>query len=323
MEGLKMKALVTGAAGFIGSHLTEKLLIEGYEVIGVDCFIDYYPRKVKDSNLQAFIDNPDFTFIEDNLLNLDLKGLLSEVDYVFHQAAQAGVRASWGESFEIYTDNNIRATQQLLEAAKEVDIKKFVYASSSSVYGDTDQLPMKETNRLQPVSPYGVSKLAAEHLCYLYWKNFRVPTVSLRYFTVFGERQRPEMAFHIFIKSILEGKPVVIFGDGQQSRNFTHVDDIVRANLLAAESELTGEVFNIGGDGEGVVLNDAISLIEKNLGIEAVREYREVAKGDVRHTSADTTRAQELLGYRPKVDFKEGLKREIDWLRVMKERGVL
>ncbi len=318
-----MKALVTGAAGFIGSHLTEKLLIEGYEVIGVDCFIDYYPRKVKDSNLQAFIDNPDFTFIEDNLLNLDLKGLLSEVDYVFHQAAQAGVRASWGESFEIYTDNNIRATQQLLEAAKEVDIKKFVYASSSSVYGDTDQLPMKETNRLQPVSPYGVSKLAAEHLCYLYWKNFRVPTVSLRYFTVFGERQRPEMAFHIFIKSILEGKPVVIFGDGQQSRNFTHVDDIVRANLLAAESELTGEVFNIGGDGEGVVLNDAISLIEKNLGIEAVREYREVAKGDVRHTSADTTRAQELLGYRPKVDFKEGLKREIDWLRVMKERGVL
>ncbi len=318
-----MKSLVTGAAGFIGSHLAETLIAEGHQVIGVDCFIDYYSREIKESNLEALRGNPDFTFIEDSLLNLDLQKLLQGVDYVFHQAAQAGVRASWGESFEIYTENNIRVTQQLLETAKEIDIKKFVYASSSSVYGDTDELPMKETNRLQPVSPYGVSKLAAEHLCYLYWKNFRVPAVSLRYFTVFGERQRPDMAFHIFIKSILEGKPVVIYGDGQQSRNFTHVEDIVRANLLAAESDVEGEVFNIGGDGEGIVLDDAIGLIEGYLGLEAKRDYRDKAKGDVRHTSADTTKAQKLLGYRPEVGFKEGLKREIEWLKVMWKRGVI
>lgn len=309
------KVLITGVAGFIGSHLAEALLSKGYQVIGIDCFIDYYPRNLKERNICGFKEHENFTFIEENIVDLNLKELLYNVDYVFHQAAQAGVRASWGEKFEIYTKNNILATQKLLEAAIDTDIKKFIYASSSSVYGDTDNLPMKETNKLQPVSPYGVSKLAAENLCYLYWKNFGVPTISLRYFTVFGERQRPDMAFHKFIKAVLQNKPVTIYGDGQQSRNFTHVDDIVRANILAAKSEVEGEIFNIGGDGEGIILNNAISLIEKYTGKKTIKNYQEISKGDVKHTSADCSKARKLLGYEPEVEFEEGLKREIDWMK--------
>ncbi|WP_134059406.1 NAD-dependent epimerase/dehydratase family protein [Halanaerobium congolense] len=310
-----MKSLVTGTAGFIGSTLTEELLQEGHQVIGVDCFIDYYDRSLKENNINSFIDHQNFTLIEENINELDLKELLKDVDYIFHQAAQAGVRSSWGEDFEIYTHNNVKGTQKLLEAAKESNIKKFVYASSSSVYGDTDQLPMQETNRLQPVSPYGVSKLAGENLAYLYHQNFNVPTVSLRYFTVFGERQRPDMAFHIFIKAILEDKKLTVFGDGKQSRNFTHVDDIVKANILAAESDVEGEIFNIGGDGKRVVLNEAIDLMEELIDKEANREYQQVVKGDVKHTSADTSKAKELLGYEPEVEFEEGLAREVEFLK--------
>ncbi len=310
-----MKALVTGTAGFIGSHLSEELLKKGYHVTGVDCFIDYYSRSLKGNNLKGIINHQNFDFIEENINNLDLQEVLSDTDYIFHQAAQAGVRASWGESFEIYTDNNIMGTQKLLEACRKQEIRKFIYASSSSVYGDTDNLPMKESNKLQPVSPYGVSKLAAENLCYLYWKNFRVPTVSLRYFTVFGERQRPDMAFHIFGKAIIENDDLTIFGDGKQSRNFTYVADIVKANILAAEKDITGEIFNIGGDGEGIILNDVISLMEKMIGKKANRKYQKMAKGDVRHTSADCSKAKNLLDYEPEVEFEEGLKRQIDWLK--------
>jgi UDP-glucose 4-epimerase len=257
--------------------------------------------------MSSFIEHVNFTLIEENLNDLDLKELLKDVDYIFHQAAQAGVRSSWGEDFEIYTYNNIMGTQRLLEAAKESDIKKFVYASSSSVYGDTDQLPMKETNRLQPVSPYGVSKLAGENLCYLYYKNFNVPTVSLRYFTVFGERQRPDMAFHIFIKAILQDEKLTIFGDGKQSRNFTHVQDIVKANILAAESDVAGEIFNIGGDGKRVVLNDAIDLMEEIIGKKANREYQKVVKGDVKHTSADTSKAKKFSDMSQRLNLRKGL----------------
>jgi UDP-glucose 4-epimerase len=310
-----LRSLVTGAAGFIGSTLTEELLQKGHQVIGVDCFIDYYERSLKENNMSSFINQKNFTLIEENINELDFKKLLKDVDYIFHQAAQAGVRSSWGEDFEIYTHNNIMGTQRLLEAAKESNIKKFVYASSSSVYGDTDQLPMKETNRLQPVSPYGVSKLAGENLCYLYYKNFNVPTVSLRYFTVFGERQRPDMAFYIFIKAILQDKKLTIFGDGKQSRNFTHVQDIVKANILAAESDFVGEIFNIGGDGKRVVLNEAIDLMEEIIGKKANRDYQKVVKGDVKHTSADTSKAKEMLGYEPGVEFEDGLKREIEFLK--------
>ena len=189
-----MKHLITGAAGFIGSNLAKKLLAAGEEVIGIDCFTDYYSRDLKERNIETILDNSNFTFLEKDLLKTDLQNLLKDVDYIYHQAAQAGVRSSWGEDFEIYNQNNILLTQKLLEAAKDAEnLKKFVYASSSSVYGDTDQLPMQEDNRLQPVSPYGVSKLAGENLAYLYYKNFKVPTVSLRYFTVYGEGQRPDI----------------------------------------------------------------------------------------------------------------------------------
>jgi UDP-glucose 4-epimerase len=309
-----MKCLVTGVAGFIGSNLAEQLLEQGYELVGIDCFTDYYSQDLKEKNLSFFKNHPKFTFLKEDIVKIDLFELLEDIDYVFHQAAQAGVRASWGQFFNTYTNNNIKATQQLLEAAKEFDIKKFVYASSSSVYGDTDQLPMKETNKLQPVSPYGVSKLAAENLCYLYWKNFGVPTISLRYFTVFGERQRPDMAFHIFIKEILTDGKITIFGDGKQSRNFTYVGDVVQANILAAESDIQGEIFNVGGGGERVELNTTIELMEDIIGKTVDKEYQTVVKGDMKHTEADETKIRQMLDYQPQVSLRAGLEREVAWL---------
>jgi UDP-glucose 4-epimerase len=311
-----LKHLITGAAGFIGSNLAKKLLAAGEEVIGIDCFTDYYSRDLKERNIETILDNPDFTFIEKDLLKTDLQNLLKDVDYIYHQAAQAGVRSSWGEDFEIYNQNNILLTQKLLEAAKDAEnLKKFVYASSSSVYGDTDQLPMQEDNRLQPVSPYGVSKLAGENLAYLYYKNFKVPTVSLRYFTVYGEGQRPDMAFHIFIKAFLTGGKINIFGDGKQSRNFTYVGDIARANILAAKKAPAGEIINIGGSGRGIVLNETLDLIKELTNCETEINYTEKVKGDVKHTSADTSKAEKLLGYQPRVSFEEGLEREVEWLQ--------
>lgn len=310
-----MKSLVTGAAGFIGSHLSEKLIKEGHEVIGVDCFIDYYSKKIKEDNIKKLLNNKNFKFINKNIINLNLKESLKDVDYIFHQAAQAGVRASWGKSFEIYSNNNIFATQKLLEAAKNSEVKKFVYASSSSVYGDVKKLPMKEDDKLKPISPYGVSKLAAENLCYLYYKNFKVPTISLRYFTVYGERQRPDMAFHIFGRALLNNKPIHVFGDGKQSRNFTHVDDIINANLSAASSEHQGEVYNIGGDKEGITINQTLKFMQDYLKLSGNIIYDDKVKGDVKHTSADISKAKKELNYNPKVNFKQGLKRELDWLK--------
>ncbi|PXV65612.1 NAD-dependent epimerase/dehydratase family protein [Halanaerobium congolense] len=311
-----MKHLITGAAGFIGSNLAKKLLAAGEEVIGIDCFTDYYSRDLKERNIEIILDNSNFTFIEKDLLKTDLQNLLKDVNYIYHQAAQAGVRSSWGEDFEIYNQNNILLTQKLLEAAKDAEnLKKFVYASSSSVYGDTDQLPMQEKNRLQPVSPYGVSKLAGENLAYLYYKNFKVPAVSLRYFTVYGEGQRPDMAFHIFIKAFLTGGEINIFGDGKQSRNFTYVGDIARANILAAKKAPAGEIINIGGSGRGIVLNETLDLIKELTNCETEINYTEKVKGDVKHTSADTSKAEKLLGYQPRVSFEEGLKREVEWLQ--------
>ncbi|MBW2109320.1 MAG: NAD-dependent epimerase/dehydratase family protein [Deltaproteobacteria bacterium] len=311
-----MKALVTGAAGFIGSHLCEYLIDKGLTVLGIDCFVDYYPRAIKEANMARLKKQEAFKFIENSLLDVDLASMLDGVDVVFHQAAQAGVRASWGDSFRIYTDNNILATQQLLEACKKSGIKKFVYASSSSVYGDTLDLPMRETSLPSPVSPYGVSKLAAEHLCWLYFKNFKVPTVSLRYFTVYGPRQRPDMAFHRFFKWALQGRPLEVYGTGEQSRDFTYVDDIVEANWLAFERPVQGEVLNIGG-GSRVSLNEVIARIGQIVGAELEVNHMDVQKGDVRHTSADMSKAKQMLEYAPKVSLEEGLRREFEWVRQM------
>jgi UDP-glucose 4-epimerase len=309
-----LKALVTGAAGFIGSHLCGYLLKEGLGVVGVDSFLDFYPRSVKEANIAGMRNHRNFEFIEGSLLGLNLVKILDAVDVVFHQAAQAGVRASWGQSFKIYSDNNILATQMLLEACRESPVKKFIYASSSSVYGDTADLPMREDSIPRPVSPYGVSKLAGEHLCYLYYKAFSIPTVSLRYFTVYGARQRPDMAFHRFFRWVLENKSLKVYGDGEQSRDFTHVDDIMEANRLSFEKAAPGEVFNIGG-GSRISLNRVIPIIHQIAGRETDVCYEGKQKGDVRHTFADMTKAQQKLGYKPKVQLQDGLRREYEWVK--------
>ncbi len=309
-----MKSLVTGAAGFIGSHLCEYLIEKGFEVVGIDNFADYYSRSIKEGNIAGLRKNQNFEFVEASLLEVDLAELLDGIDVVFHQSAQAGVRASWGQTFKIYSDNNILATQMLLEACRESPVRKFVYASSSSVYGDTKDLPMRESSLPCPVSPYGVSKLAAEHLCRLYHKNFGIPAVSLRYFTVYGARQRPDMAFHRFFRWALDDKPLEVYGDGEQSRDFTHVTDIVEANWLGFEKALPGEVFNIGG-GSRITLNEVIEIIKEIVGRELEVQYQSVQKGDVRHTFADMTKAKEKLGYKPKVAIHDGLQTEYEWIK--------
>lgn len=309
-----MKCVVTGAAGFLGSHISENLLASGYDVVGIDCFIDYYPRAIKEKNLQNARQHPHFTFLEQNLLHVDLDNLLNDVDYIFHQAAQAGVRASWGKDFDIYTANNITATQRLLEACKNRNIKRLIYASSSSVYGDVKEFPMRETMYPQPVSPYGVSKLAAEHLCYLYWKNFGIPTISLRYFTVYGPRQRPDMGFNKFITAMLHGKEIPRYGDGEQTRDFTFYSDAVQANIASMTHGQPGGVYNIGG-GSRVTVNHVLSLLEQIMGVKANIVDKGGQKGDVRHTYADTSRAQTDLGYAPHVRLEEGLRQEYEWLK--------
>jgi UDP-glucose 4-epimerase len=309
-----VRTLVTGVAGFIGSHLAEALVKRGEEVVGVDCFIDYYPREMKETNLATLLESPGFELIEEPLQEMDLEPLLSKVDVLYHLAAQAGVRASWGKDFSIYTDNNILATQRLLEAAVKQPVKAFVYASSSSVYGDVAELPMRESVPLHPVSPYGVSKLAVEKLCYLYFVNHSVPTVGLRYFTVYGPRQRPDMAFHRLFRRALDGEEFPLFGDGHQTRDFTYVSDAVEATLAAAERGRPGGVYNIGG-GSRVPLLEVIREIEKLTGTR-IRLRREASqKGDMRDTYADTNAARADLEYRPRVGLADGLKAEWNWLR--------
>jgi len=310
-----MRFLVTGAAGFIGSQVCERLLSLGHQVMGVDCFTDYYPRAIKEANLAPSRDHRDFSFVEQDLVAADLASLLDGVEVVIHLAAQAGVRRSWGANFTVYTHNNLLSTQALLEAAKLTGLARLVYASSSSVYGDTRDLPMRETSACWPVSPYGVTKLAAEHLCLLYHRNFGLDTVSLRYFTVYGPRQRPDMAFHRFIRALLEGGEIRLFGDGEQSRDFTFVSDVVSATVSAAlEPAAEGRVFNIGG-GHRASVNQVIARLEEITGAKARITRLEVAKGDVRDTEADCSLAREVLGFAPDYDLDAGLAAEVQWVR--------
>ena len=313
-----MKTLVTGAAGFIGSHLVEKLLARGDDVIGVDNFLDNYPRRFKENNLAPFSGHGKFTFVGADLLSLDLGSLLSSVEVVFHLAGQPGVRSSWGREFNRYTENNIMATQRLLETVKESKLAKFVYASTSSVYGDTDDLPMREDGRTRPVSPYGATKLAAEHLCHLYCKAFGVPTVALRFFTVYGPRQRPDMFFHIFMRALVRREEVPLFDDGEQTRDFTYCGDIVDGVLGAAAYPGSGEVFNLGGGSE-VSLLHAIALAEKVSGRQVKLKRLDRQQGDVRHTSAQLDQARSKLAYAPKVGLAEGLAAQWDWICSLKD----
>lgn len=305
------RALVTGVAGFIGSQLADTLLEQGWEVVGADCLTDYYDVQVKEAHLATLSGRPGFTLHRVDLNDADLDRLTDGVQVIFHQAAQAGVRASWGSEFAIYTRLNLDATQRLLEHARTHPVERFVYASSSSVYGQAERLPMRETDPTHPHSPYGVTKLAAEHLACLYHANFGVPTVSLRYFTVYGPRQRPDMAFHRFTRALLEGRPLTVYGDGEQTRDFTFVSDIVAANLAAAERGVPGGVYNIGG-GSRVTLRHCLDTLMAIIGQGRI-DYQATQHGDVRHTFADTGRAREELGWQPQVTLEEGLRRQVAW----------
>jgi nucleoside-diphosphate-sugar epimerase len=310
------KIIVTGAAGFIGSNLVDALLKAGKEVIGIDEFNDYYEPQFKRNNLAHLKDSPNFTLVEGEIQSLDWSKLLVDVEVVYHQAAQAGVRNSWGQGFRAYTERNINATQVLLEAAKDAkNLQRLVYASTSSVYGDAETLPTHEGIPPLPVSPYGITKLAAERLCGLYHKNFGVPFVALRYFTVYGPRQRPDMAFHKFFKAVLQDEAIPIYGDGQQTRDFTFVSDAVAANLAAAATPLAvGEIFNIGG-GSRVVLTEVLDTMEEIVGQPIKRNHIEKAMGDARHTAADVSKARKILGYQPQVSLREGLRQEWEWVK--------
>ncbi len=309
-----MNCLVTGAAGFIGSHLSRRLLKEGFSVVGMDSFTDYYPRWIKEKNLTPIQRESNFSFIEEDINSLDLSRLLHRVDYVFHMAAQAGVRASWGQSFSEYMRNNIEATQRLLEGSKDLRLHKFIYASSSSVYGFCPELPMSESSPLLPYSPYGVTKLAAENLCYLYSKNYGVPTLSLRFFTVYGPGQRPDMAFHKFFKSTFENQPITVFGTGEQTRDFTYIDDIVDAIFACTTRGQTGETYNLGG-GNRKILKDLFPLFEKICGKKISIKWEEKQKGDVPHTLADIHKAKKDLSFDPKTPIDEGLSEEWGWIK--------
>jgi UDP-glucose 4-epimerase len=307
-----MKALVTGAAGFIGSHLCERLIEDGHDVIGVDAFTDFYPRSVKERNLADLRRSGRFTLSERAIGDADWPTLLSGVSHVFHLAAQAGVRKSWGREFRVYSEQNIDATQILLEACKGHPIDRLVYASSSSVYGDAVPLPMREDARLQPVSPYGVTKLAAEHLCLLYQATYGVPAVAVRYFTVYGPRQRPDMGFHRFFLAAMRDRPATVFGNGRQTRDFTFVGDAVAATVAAVHGR-PGAVYNIGG-GSRVELLEAFEQIRRITGRPLRLELIDAQAGDMRDTYADTTSARRELGFTTTVGLEQGLAEQFQWM---------
>ncbi len=319
MESRASRVVVTGAAGFIGSHLCERLLALGHQVVGIDSFTDYYARSYKEENITNLRSNPDFTFEELDLVEADLRPSLRGARVVYHLAGQPGVRPSWGEQFDRYVRDNVIATQRLLEALKEAPIDRLVFAGSSSVYGDAEMFPTKESALPRPVSPYGVTKLAAEHMVLLYAKNFRLPAVSVRYFTVYGPRQRPDMAFSLFMQAMVDGDPIEVFGDGEQSREFTYVSDAVEGTIKAATADVVGQVFNLGG-GSRVTVNRVLTTLEDVSGIKAKRKTLPAAPGDPRHTGASINLARERLGWEPRVTLREGLTKQWEWFQSSRRR---
>lgn len=307
-----MRTLVTGAAGFVGSHLTQRLCADGHEVIGLDSFTDYYDVALKRINAANAV-RAGASFVEGDINEIDLERTLHNVDVVFHLAGQPGVRSSWGREFSAYTQCNIAATQRLLEASRGSSIRRLVYASSSSVYGDAEIYPTSEGDRPQPLSPYGVTKLAAEHLCSLYAASFGLPTVSLRYFTVYGPRQRPDMAFTRFASAAARGEEITIYGSGEQLRDFTYIDDVVEANILAATRDVApGAVFNVAG-GSHTSVNDVLSIFEELADSKLAVRYVDAIAGDVKRTGGDTAAIRSVLGWRPRITLREGIARQFRW----------
>ncbi len=310
-----MKALVTGCAGFIGSHLCERLLSAGLNVVGIDSLTDYYDLEIKKSNLENLTGSQKFAFVQDDIMTSDLGSALKNVDFVFHLAAQPGVRGSWGDKFSIYVKNNILSTQRLLEAVKDLQgLRKFVYASSSSIYGQISEESVNEEHKTAPYSPYGATKLAGENLCFLYSGNFKVPVVSLRLFTVYGPRQRPDMAFTRLIYAAISGKKFSLFGDGNQERDFTYVLDVVEGMWLAATNPDSAGIFNIGG-GHVVSMNEVISIVEKATGSRINIERKHTERGDVRRTGADVSRSKSILAFSPRYDIEEGILRQVRFVQ--------
>jgi UDP-glucuronate 4-epimerase len=304
-----MRIVVTGAAGFIGSSLAETLVEGGHEVVGVDAFIDYYPRPMKEANLEGLLQTPGFTFTELDLRTADLDAVIDGADAVIHEAAMAGLMRSWTD-LELYASCNILATNRLIEAALRARVGRFVLASTSSVYGR--EAVGDEDRPLEPSSPYGITKLAAEKLVLAHSATSGLPGTIIRYFSIYGPRQRPDMAYHRFIESMLDKEPITVFGDGEQSRSNTFIDDAVRGTILALERGEVGGIYNIGG-GRTITLNEAIALIAGHLDVEPVIERRPARPGDQRHTSADIGRARAILGYEPTVLPADGLAHQVAW----------
>ncbi|MEZ4653466.1 MAG: GDP-mannose 4,6-dehydratase [Candidatus Eisenbacteria bacterium] len=311
-------ALVTGAAGFIGSFLSERLIAEGWTVRGVDCFTDYYDPELKRRHLRALGNEPRFSLEERDLRTADLGPLLGGVDVVWHLAAQAGVRRSWGQMFESYTSINVLATQRVLESALAAAVPRVVYASSSSVYGEAPEFPAAEDGPTNPISPYGVTKLAGEHLARLYARAYGLPTVSLRYFTVYGPRQRPDMGFHRFFRAIHAGEPITVYGDGRQTRDFTFIGDVTEANFRAGLRGEPGGVYNINGGSRASVL-EVIEIMERATGRTAKKDFGPKQKGDPLHTGGDPRRARRDLEFQPQVDLETGLGRMARWMEDLLE----
>lgn len=317
------KALVTGCAGFIGSHLTERLLQEGYKTTGIDGFVSNYDIASKQRNIRSFADHPHFTFYQTLLQTEQWEEWLEGVEVVYHQAALPGVRSSWGRAFASYVEHNLIVTQRLLDACREQgSIKKIVIASSSSVYGTMPKELTNEHAPQSPLSPYGVTKAAMEQLCQAYVKAYALPIVILRYFTVYGPRQRPDMAFQRFFRNLLRAEPLQIYGDGQQSRDFTYVSDAVEANLRAARCGAAGDVYNIGGNRE-ISLNEVIACMAEVAGVKPQLQYLPEQVGDSRRTCADITLAKEKLGYAPRVSLEDGLRLQFQSLLEADRRDMI
>jgi len=307
-----VKILVTGCAGFIGSHVVERLLKDGHEITGVDCFDTFYSRSQKEKNLMGVLLNPKFKLVEDNLSEMALVKVAKGQEAVVHLAGQPGVRSSWGTQFHRYLTNNVSVTQRLLEEVKGQKLHRFVYASSSSVYGDLGGT-LDESLSPKPRSPYGVTKLAAEHLVQIYHREYKLPTVALRFFSVYGPRQRPDMAFMKFCRALVDEAPLTVYGDGKQVRDFTYVEDIAEVVVQSLTLDApVGEVVNVGG-GTPCTLEEAIQTLAEVSGINSTRHHLERQKGDVSETRADTHKLERIFGFKPRVTLKEGLQRQWDW----------